>query len=85
MRIIIPFLIIGLAACATPDQAAQSARDAAPDRAIRSFNGASVVIQSKNPAPTAEDVALARTACPSARFAARQFRIEGVSEFLFLC
>lgn len=55
------------------------------DRAIRSFNGDSVVIQSKTPTVDAEDIALAQTACPDARYTTTNFIIEGVSEYLFLC
>lgn len=56
-----------------------------PDRAIRSFNGNSVTIQSKTTRPDEADLALARTACPSARYVTTNFRIEGVSEYLYLC
>lgn len=56
-----------------------------PDRAIRSFNGSTVVIQSKSAAPNADDLALAQTACPGARYTTTNFRIEGVGEYLYLC
>jgi hypothetical protein len=62
-----------------------------PDRAIRSFNGSSVVVQAKGTAPTDADTALARTACPGATYQTTISTIPSsligvtVSDYLFVC
>ena len=80
MIIALPFVLAG---CLNPLDIDLDAET--PDRAIRTFNGSSVVIQSKSTTPSEADNALARTACPKARYATTNFTIEGVSEYLYLC
>lgn len=74
--IIAPFLAAGCMTVAPVET---------PERAVRSFNGATVTLQSKTPAPTADDLAMARSVCPGARYTSTLFRVEGVSEYLFTC
>ena len=81
MRPLIIALPFALAGCLDPIEFSTDT----PDRAIRSFNGSSVVIQSKSTAPSEADNALAKSACPNARYVTTNFTIEGVSEYLYLC
>lgn len=85
-------LVIGgaflvLSGCVDP--IVQETLDELPDRAVVEFNGSSVRIESKSKTPNADDLALAQSVCPDARF--QTVLSDGdvigipVREFLYVC